>query len=577
MTRSVPRSCSPDLFAWTLSDLLAWTLITFGAGALQAQSEVMVVGGPSGSGLGRSGAAAGDLNLDGVPDFLAGTPQLSPGGGPGEVVIAFSGRDGSVIWTFNSPAALIGFGWAVDGGHDVQGDGVPDILIGAPFGGTSGPDLGDGSAYLYSGATGQLIRNHVGQPLDSFGNNVAFIGDVDNDGCAEYAVAAPRGSWFVPGAKQVRTFDGATGNPKVTWTSTASTTFGWTIQVVGDCDGDGAVDFAVGDPAAANFGFNSGRLVVFSTAKSAELFSVAGSQALDAYGLSLAAAGDYNEDGSSDIATSKFGGLSVYSGVETGGVHAILGGVLHSCLCYFSTGGGFPGGKGLAVVSDYDLDGRPEFVIGAKPSGTPALGGSYLASAAKNLLLFHVQQPAPINQSVFPDQVFSIGDIDQDGQDEWVMSGEGKAVVPGLSNGFVGVYSGRPLYAHNQSIASAGGYRVDFDLNAGLPRAGNQYLLLAGATGTTPGVQVKSQVMPLNFDFLTDISIAFANSGPFLSTLGTLDAFGKATATFDGLTLPPIAIGVKLSFAYYTAGPGGVYVSTNPVEIPILGVPGFGQ
>lgn len=80
---------------------------------------------------------------------------------------------------------------------------------------------------------------------------------------------------------------------------------------------------------------------------------------------------------------------------------------------------------------------------------------------------------------------------------------------------------------------------------------------------------VKSQVFPLNFDFLTEVSIAFANQSLFHSTFGTFDAFGRATAWFDGSTLPPIAIGAKLVFGYYSAGPGGVFVSTNPVELTV--------
>lgn len=542
-------------------------------GSCQAQTAVMIVGGPASSQIGYSSAPAGDINLDGVPDFLAGSPHLSV---TGELVVAFSGEDGSMIHVIHTPAADIGFGWAVDGGQDVDGDGVPDILIGAPYGGPLGPGLGDGSAHVYSGATGTQIRVHVGDFLDALGFNVGFVGDVNSDGCAEYAAAAPRSSFFSPGSKQVRVFDGAAGLTKAAWTSSMSSGFGWSIQRLGDVDGDGVVDLAVGDPIATDSSFQGGRVHVYSMGTLTELYRLTGSANFDSYGFGIAAPGDYDKDGFADVATTQFGGLRVFSGKPAGGGQPKLGELFHPCLCYFGTAGGFPGGKSLGAISDFDDDGTPEFVVGVKPQAFPDFSASYIASAAKNQLLMHVGEPPPVVHQVFPDQVFSVGDLDGDGLGEWAMAGSGKAMNLGTANGFVGIYSGRPLYAHQESVDSTSNYRVEFDLNAGLPRAGNQYILLAGATGTSPGVPVKSQIMPLNFDFLTDISIAFANLGPFETTLGTLDSFGKAEATFDGATLPPVAIGLKLAFAYYTVGPVGLYVSTNAVEIPILGVPGAG-
>ena len=158
-----------------------------------------------------------------------------------------------------------------------------------------------------------------------------------------------------------------------------------------------------------------------------------------------------------------------------------------------------------------------------------------------------------------------VGDIDGDGHPEWVTSSYNAELVE--------VFTIRSLFAEPAAIEAASSYRVDFELNVGVPRAGNPYLLLAGVSGTSPGIPVHGKILPLNFDLLTDVSILFANTSPFHSTLGTASVDGDAEAWFDGSLLPPAAVGATLSFAYYTAGPGGVSFSTNPVEIPVLQTP----
>jgi hypothetical protein len=219
-----------------------------------------------------------------------------------------------------------------------------------------------------------------------------------------------------------------------------------------------------------------------------------------------------------------------------------------------------------------DGDEKAELLIGA--GGINGPGAAYVASASDNKFLFRVDEPTSLWNGLFPMHVFSAGDLDGDGLDEWAVASSSEEATPGQINGYLAVYSGRPLNATPSQIQSSNGFRVDFELNAGLPRAGNTYILLAGFTGTTPGIPVKSQLLPLNFDLLTEISIVFANVPPFHGTLGTFDSFGKATAWFDGSLLPLQAVGAKLSFGYYSMGPGGVYVSTNPVEIPVVAVPG---
>ena len=88
--------------------------------------------GAAGSGTGRTVAAAGDVNGDGFPDFLVGSPnesELNPQGGAARL---FSGKDFSVLFEWHGPRTNMNVGIAMDGGHDVDGDGRADIIIGGP-------------------------------------------------------------------------------------------------------------------------------------------------------------------------------------------------------------------------------------------------------------------------------------------------------------------------------------------------------------------------------------------------------------------------------------------------------------
>src|SRR5262249_17042787 len=78
-------------------------------------------------------------------------------------------------------------------------------------------------------------------PIENFGNSVAALGDVDGDGVGDYAIGAPRfgsGAGVLPSG-YVKVFSGATGNELARIGGRAGDQVGWSVAGSGDIDGDG--------------------------------------------------------------------------------------------------------------------------------------------------------------------------------------------------------------------------------------------------------------------------------------------------------------------------------------------------
>lgn len=145
------------------------------------------------------------------------------------------------------------FGHAVAAVGDLDGDGTADLAVGAP-GETSGGALSNGRAYLVSGATGAIVHELTGQAdadgAASFGEEVDRTGDLDGDGVPDVAVGAPNEGVedFEPGAAYA--FSGATGQRLYRWTSPEPQqwgVFGLSLVGSGDLTGDGSPDVVVAD------------------------------------------------------------------------------------------------------------------------------------------------------------------------------------------------------------------------------------------------------------------------------------------------------------------------------------------
>src|SRR5690606_5860846 len=129
----IPGVCSMRCGSSPL--LAALSLTTTFAASAGAQTIINPVGPQPNGYFGHAVAASPDLNGDGLADVIIGAPGEAHAGlaAAGRVHVV-SGANGVRLRTLVSPHAKAGglFGYAVASVPDANGDGVPDILVGAP-------------------------------------------------------------------------------------------------------------------------------------------------------------------------------------------------------------------------------------------------------------------------------------------------------------------------------------------------------------------------------------------------------------------------------------------------------------
>lgn len=352
---------------------------------------------------------AGDVDGDGVPDVVvAYRALLRSGEGSGRdehgAVRVLSGLDGAVLHVFDPTRE--GFGCSLAGGVDLDGDGHADVVVGAtdprP---RKGP--GAGCVEVYSGRTGRpLTRLESGLEGDAFGFAVAAGDDVDGDGLPDVVVGAPARSADCAGTVYVfsgvghlvHVLDGELApspTPTRGWRG-----FGAGVGVLGDLDGDGRAEFVVSDPGWLGE-HGRGRATVHSGRDASVVRTLEYDRRWGGvFGWVLVAVGDVDADGLPDLgATAPDDTVRVYSGRS------------FEKLCEWTYSGGYMVFEGTTMdrVGDLDGDGHDDFVYGANETyldRDPGFARVVSGRTFETLRAFRPQDGV---------DVCGLGDVDGDG------------------------------------------------------------------------------------------------------------------------------------------------------------------
>jgi len=314
-----------------------------------------IVGKPH-EGLGMGIEAAGDLDADGLQDIFVGAPTI--GYGPGSAYV-YSGKNGSLLRTFTHGEVGDLFGQKGIGGVDFDDDGVPDFLIGAPGAGQDGS--GPGRAFVYSGKTGLEIAHVQGErPGDGFG----AANDVWSDGTNKLVAigAGKAGDRKVGRVYVYRFVDGnLTKSFSMEPDATGSALGAMFVAFAGDMDGDGISEVYAADWANAAKGTSTGRIYIHSGKSGKRLFSLTGDSAGEGFGTCTADVGDVDGDGVADLLV---GAWQESSAAKGGGKCTLYSMKTRTILAtYTSNVAGETLGFDTTGVGDLDGDGGIDFLV----------------------------------------------------------------------------------------------------------------------------------------------------------------------------------------------------------------------
>ncbi|MBI5584300.1 MAG: FG-GAP repeat protein [Deltaproteobacteria bacterium] len=411
--------------------------------SLASAAPVIFIGEEANDNAGLAIGFIGDVNGDGLDDILIGAPNNSENGVHTGKCYLFLGRK-SWESAYNLSKADVVFlgeregdrsGAAVSYAGDVNGDGLSDFLIGAPENREGGESAG--KAYLLLGRKDwpKRIRLYYADASftgedkdDKAGGSLAFAGDVNGDGYDDILIGAPNSG--INGAESGQAYlvlGRKTGWKTGVILSHADASFtgegednnaAFAISYAGDVNGDGLSDFVIGAPGNSQAGSKAGKCYVILGRKTGwkihtplaqNPVSITGENDGDHFGTSLAYAGDVNGDGLSDFlaganrnseANNKAGKVYLFygrapwpEGTEARDADIQYLGEQRNDLC-----GGY-----IAYAGDVNGSSLAGFVIGADSSGQAAhsAGKTYLVTPRIN------SQPTQISQlKLMADQSF---------------------------------------------------------------------------------------------------------------------------------------------------------------------------
>ncbi|MBI1784299.1 FG-GAP repeat protein [Candidatus Sumerlaeota bacterium] len=413
ITRSSGGWHFPQNFLHPAAGIIAILLVA-GMAPLFAEQIIQIdPPNPENQGLfGNSVCGVPDVNGDGYGDIIVGAYNETAQGfaGAGRIYI-YNGFDGGLIRTIESPNAMTGgrLGDGLRGIPDINGDGRGDIFTSGRNENAVGQPAESGIAYVFSGATGALIRSFISpnpEAMGHFGDSVAYIKDVTGDGIEDLLI---NGGGESPGASPSGAgrgylMSGANGALVYTFVSPNEELDGRysnNIDSVPDLDGDGKEDIIVpadGETVAGLKG--AGRLYIYSGVSRALVRTVnTPNPELDGqFGWSDWGMPDINGDGRGDILIGAIQETPAGFPSQSGRVYVIsgaTGAILRTIVSPFPSAGGMFG-FALTHLPAFDNDAVPDFIIGGRKEteGNFAVAGHvYIFSGATGNLVKWYRSP----------------------------------------------------------------------------------------------------------------------------------------------------------------------------------------
>lgn len=557
--RSAPRTCFLAL-SLVAPCLLGWGVLSTAAAApAAAQREQLMINGSAADDDFSRVAGAGDINGDGFADIIVGAPfndQAGANAGVARIYFGSPGMDNVADVTLLGAAAGDNFGTSVAGAGDVNGDGYADVIVGATAAG------GTGRAYLFFGgpamdAVADLTLSAAAAG-DNYGNSVAGAGDLNRDGFADLIVGAPFNDTFGPDAGRVYIYFGG-GIPDaavdVILTATSLTErFGTTVAGAGDFNGDGFADVIVGAPLNDVVAADAGRAYVFfggNAPNNVVDVTLSGEGAAQQFGV-VAGAGDVNGDGFADVIVSAIG---VSTGTSSAGrAYVYYGGAVPDAAADWilnSTGNDDLFGVSVARAGDVNADGYADVIVGSTLSDANGTDSGrallfYGGPAGNDALPDHVWNGASGDQ--FGYRVAGAGDVNGDQFDD-VLVGVRLSDTPGPNSGrfhlfdfnryFLGAPNGGETWnvGANQTITWRGAQPADLWLSLD---GGASYEILASDVGGSSlnAVSLRVPHAPTKFAMIrmapVDPAVVGSDASDNFFTILSSISLLNFTATLDG-------------------------------------------
>ncbi|MFG0317942.1 MAG: FG-GAP-like repeat-containing protein [Planctomycetota bacterium JB042] len=384
-----------------------FALLPFLAGApwpaASAQEVVHRIDGAFGEAVGGASDAIDDVDGDGVPDFVIGPA------GQGSVTI----RSGKTAEAVVSIPVGSGFSDLATGG-DLDGDGIEDVVVGF------GLFASSNHVAVHSGKDGSLL---LSVPADGF--RVAGAGDVDADGTLALVAAGrqipPVGGVIVP--IETRVVSGASGAFLHAFSSAPTLGGGAHVAAAGDVDHDGFDDVLLGNSPFASLGLPP--TVDAVSGKTGAVLSTSTGE-IGSFLVHLDSVGDRDGDGVAEHARVLFR-------LESDGTRRprfeFADGATGALSFAFEGEKTFGPGDGVsvgAVVGDVDGDAWADVAFGLS-STQPGTGAGWIEvfSGADGDLLFALAGDG--DEDVFGVSVSTAGDLDGDGRSELIAGAAGSA------------------------------------------------------------------------------------------------------------------------------------------------------